>query len=150
MRSRTVLVSLLALGVVLVGCRMMTVPGGEVTPNGTVMFSAEGSAPIVKADDAMALVEARTAAAAIAKANLLEKIKGAVITAHVQVKDLTFASEAAMVNVEGQLARVNIEYLPTERTGPMAMIVTARATLELNADMLREERHHGHGAGMMR
>lgn len=131
MKSKAILASLLVLGVVMIGCQRMMVPGAEVTKSGNIMFKAEACSPIMKADDPMAMVEAQTAAAAMAKANLLEKIKGAYITSKVAVKDLSFASEGAMVDVDGMLARINIEYKPLERTGPMAMIVTAVASLEM-------------------
>ena len=133
MKSKAILVSLLVLSVVAIGCKSQMVPGAEVK-GGCVKFMAEASSPILKADDAMAIVEAQTAAMAMAKANLLEKIKGAYITSHVQVKDLAFASEGAMVSTDGMLARISVECKPIERTGPMAMIVTAVASLNLTME----------------
>ena len=138
MKSRAILVSLLVLSVVFVGCNSTMVPGAEITKGGTILFKAEATAPVMKADDAMALVEARTAAAAMAKANLLEKIKGAYITSHVQVKDLAFAAESAVINADGMLARISVEYLPVDRTGPMAMVVTAVASLELSKEQYQK------------
>jgi len=122
------------LSVFLVGCGMTQVPGAVCTENGTYLFSAEGSSPVLKPDDPMALLEARVAAATIAKANLLEKIKGAAVDSMVRAEDLAFAKQVANVNATGLLSRVTITYHPTDRTGRDAMIVTAVATLELSKD----------------
>ena len=107
MRSKAIVGSLLALTLMVSGCMTMVVPGAEVA-GGNVVFTAVGSAALVKADDPMALVEARTAAAAIARAELLAKIKGTAIESTVQVKDLTFASQEAELQVDGMLARTEI------------------------------------------
>ncbi len=131
MRSKAIVGSLLALTLMVSGCMTMVVPGAEVA-GGNVVFTAVGSAALVKADDPMALVEARTAAAAIARAELLAKIKGTAIESTVQVKDLTFASQEAELQVDGMLARTEVNYAPMERTGQMAMIVTAEARLTLS------------------
>ena len=50
------------------------------------------------------------------------------------MKDLAFASEGAMVSTDGMLARISVECKPIERTGPMAMIVTAVASLNLTME----------------
>jgi hypothetical protein len=138
MRSKAILGSLLALTVLFVGCSTMTVPGAEVTDNGNLLFSAEASAPVMKADDAMAMLEAQTAAATMAKANLLEKIKGAFVAGKVEVKDLTFAAQGAATRVDGVLSRVNVTIMPMERTGQMAMVVTAVASLELTCEQFMD------------
>lgn len=143
MRSKVIVGSLLALTVLFTGCMTMVVPGAQVA-HGTVVFTAEGSVPLIKADDPMALVEARTAAAAMARAELLAKIKGAVVVGHVQVKDLTFASQEAAVQVDGVLARAEITYPPMERTGPMAMVVTAEARLEMTCAEYAHLREYVH------
>ena len=132
--SKWILACLLAVSVLLVGCGITPVPGAEITEEGCLLFSAEGASPVLKADDAMALLEARVAAAAMAKANLLEKIKGAYIAAEVETEDLAFASQAAGVSVEGILARATLAYEPADRTGRAAHIVTAVASLELTEE----------------
>jgi len=137
MRTKAI-ACLMVLSVVLVGCSAVHVPGAVTTERGTLLFSAEGSSPIMKADDPLALLEARTAAAAIAKANLLEKIKGAYVASNVEVRDLTFAAESAGVSTEGLLSRVVVTYAPLERTGQMAMVVTAVASLELTCDQFMD------------
>jgi hypothetical protein len=138
MKMKAMLASLVVLSVVLVGCSSMHVPGAEMTPRGTLLFSAEGYSPILKADDAMALLEARAAAATIAKANLVEKIKGAYVASNVEVRDLAFAAESAAVNTEGLLSRAEVTYMPLDRTGQMAMVVTAVASLELTCEQFMD------------
>lgn len=138
MRTKAILGSLLVLSVLFVGCSTMNVPGAQVTESGTLVFSAEGSSPIMKANDAMALLEARTAAAVIAKANLVEKIKGAYVAGSVEVRDLAFAAQSAGASTEGLLARAVVTYMPLERTGQMAMVVTAVASLELTVEQFMD------------
>jgi hypothetical protein len=133
MMSRIALVGLLVFGVAMAGCAQMMVSGADVK-GGTVTFKAQATTSIQKEDDPMAMVEAQTAAAAMAKANLLEKIKGAEIMSHTQVKDLAFAAQETMVRAEGTLARVDVTYLPMERTGPNARTVTAVATLTMTTE----------------
>lgn len=121
----------MALTVLFAGCMSHVVPGAQVA-GGNVVFSAEASAPLMKTGDPMALVEARTAAAAMARAELLAKVKGAVVEGKVQVKDLTFETQQTAVHVDGMISRVEIEYPPMERKGPMAQVVTAVAHLEMS------------------
>jgi hypothetical protein len=142
MRSKVIVGSLLALTALFAGC-MGVVPGAQVE-RGTVAFTAEASVPLMKADDAMALVEARTAAAAMARAELLAKIKGAVVEGAVQVKDLAFATQQTNVHVDGMISRVQIEYPPMERTGPMAQVVTAVARLEMTCEEYKNLHEYVH------
>ena len=55
-----------------------------------------------------------------------------------QVKDLAFAAELAVVNADGMLARITVVYDPVDRTGPMAMVVTATASLELSKEQYQK------------
>lgn len=143
MRSKVIVGSLLALVVLLTGCIAPVVPGAQVKA-GTVVFTAEGSVPLMKTGDPMALVEARTAAAALARAELLTKIKGALVIGNVQVKDLTFASQEAVTRVDGMLSRAEITYPPAPHTGPMAQIVTAKARLAMTCGEYRRLREYVH------
>jgi hypothetical protein len=102
-----------------------------------VVFRAEGWAAVAKEDDALALLEARVAAAAIAEANLLKKVKGAKVAGEVAVEDLMFTSQEVVTRTEGYLARVNIEYAEPEESDGGPTIVTAIATLEIPRCRLR-------------
>lgn len=139
MRTKAMLAGLLVLGFVVIGCGTPMVPGATVTEDGTYLFSAEGTSPVLKADDAMSLLEAKVAAATIAKANLIEKIKGAAIDSMVRTEDLAFARQAASTNAAGLLARATVTYLPSDRTGREAMLVTAVASLELTPEQYRKD-----------
>jgi len=123
------------LALVCIGCVQMAVPGATITDEGCVMFSATGEAVAAKEDDALAMAEARVAACVIAKANLLEKIKGSMITSSASVGDLMFRSQEAELEVRGFLARatVSVEDEPATRLGT-SPIVTAKATLVLSEE----------------
>ena len=123
------------LALVCIGCVQMAVPGATITDDGCVMFSADGEAVAAKADDALAMAEAKVAAGVVAKANLLEKIKGALITSSASVGDLMFRSQEAELEVQGYLARATVTYKAEEATRlAPSLIVKATATLVLSPE----------------
>lgn len=109
------------------------VTGADMTEDGIAVFSAKGEAPVVETEDPVVLAKARLAAATIAKANLLEKVKGAVVTGNVTVGDLMFQNQAASTMVRGYLARASVVIEETPR-GVAPDIVIATATLNLSPD----------------
>ena len=123
------------LALVCIGCVQMSVPGATITDDGCVMFSAEGQAVASKEDDALAMAEARVAAAVVAKANLLEAVKGAMLTSSASVGDLMFRSQEAELEVQGFLSRSTVTYAapPATRLGT-SPVVTAVATLVLSPE----------------
>lgn len=135
MRMKTI-VAIATLAALLTGCHLRAAPGGLETERGTVRFEAEGSSVIAKPDDPLSVLEARLAAATIAKANLLEKVQGARVASEVSVDDLMFREHEAVVAVEGVLPRVEVSYLePAEE--PAGAVVTAVASVELTRRELR-------------
>ncbi|MHC5034198.1 MAG: hypothetical protein ACYTFZ_04100 [Planctomycetota bacterium] len=135
-KARLVIAGLLA--VVLTGC-VTVVPGAEITERGTIVFWAQGQSIVAKEDDPFSRLEAEMAAAAVAKANLLAKVKGELITGNVQVGDLMLKSQEVAVMVEGFLGRANIEIVDAGLTRmPKPVVVTAIAALEMApADLAR-------------
>ena len=123
------------LALVCIGCMTMAVPGATVTDDGCIMFSADGEAVAAKEEDELSKAEARLAATVIAKANLLEKIKGAMVTKSESVGDLMFRSQEAELKVMGFLSRatVTIAGEPTTRLGATS-VVKATASLTLSPD----------------
>jgi len=136
MKAKAALVVVGVMALVLVGCMSPVIPGAT-SEGGVVTFSAEGTSVLAKADDAMALEEAKVAAATIAKANLLGRIKGELLTNKVNVEGLMLASEAASIRTQGWLSRATIEYVKAEKV-VSPMTVTAIATLKVNACELRQ------------
>lgn len=123
------------LALVCIGCVTMAVPGATITEDGAVMFSATGEAVAAKEDDALAAAEARLAAAVVAKANLLEKIKGAMITSSASVGDLMFRDQEAQLKVMGWLSRATVEYeTPAPTKLGTSPIVKATASLTLSQE----------------
>lgn len=118
---------------------VVIVPGATATDAGTLIFSAEGQS-IAAASDQVSLAKARVAAATVAKANLLETIKGALVSSSVNVGDLMFKSQEASTTVQGWLARTSVvvEDIVVEASrlpapAPGDQIVTAVASLEISA-----------------
>jgi len=136
MKVKALLVGLLVLSVVMLGCRSVSVPGADSATRQLVTFQATGSSVIAKPDDPLALVEAREAAALLAKASLLAKVKGEYMTQTVRVGDLMFSSQEAAASVEGILARAKVSFRAPEARVPEPRMVTAVATLELTRDEL--------------
>lgn len=110
--------------------------GARVTERGTVLFCAEGSSIVAKADSPVDLLEARCAAATMAKANLLALIKGEEVEGHMTAGDLMFENQEAVVRVEGFLARAIITFPETSATEGRGL-VTACAAVELSRRQLR-------------
>ncbi len=125
-------VFLLALG----GCAGPAVPGADVVTWQNVEFSARGTSVMAKEDDPVSLLEARVAAAIMAKANLLALVKGEFITGGVAVADLMFEGQEAEARVEGFLSRATVTY---EEPGlPEPNTVTAIATLTVSRRELKK------------
>lgn len=138
MKARSALAFVGLLAVLLAGCALPTVPGATVE-DGKYVFSAQASSVCDKEGDALAKEEAAVAAAVMAKANLLEKIKGIVLSQNVAVSDLMFKSQEAATMVEGFLARATVELVPQQESRlPQPPVVTAKATLTLSSDQLRK------------
>jgi len=128
------LVGIMAIG--LVGCATRLVPGAEWTEDGTILFMAEGVS-VASDGTPLAAAKARVASAVNAKANLLEKIKGAIVQGDVTVADLMFKSQNASTEVSGWLARASIDYeVPEGKRSekPKATLIKAIASLELEPE----------------
>lgn len=122
------------LGLSLFGCAAPRVPGATFTSEGTILFSETGSSVIARKDDPLALLEAQLAAATIAEANLLRKLKGADLAGEVTASDLMFTGQHVVSRVEGRLSRVEIHFdKPRGEDG----IVTATAMLEVRPRELK-------------
>ena len=129
----TVMAALFCALALAVGCQTAPVVPGAETVGSKVVFSATGSS-VAASENGLDIEKARVAAAVIAKANLLELIKGAHISSSVSVDDLEFASQEAATMVEGLLARARISYATTEEVPEYekpALTITATASLAL-------------------
>lgn len=118
-----------------VGCAAPSpgvIPGAEMK-DGAVVFSAEAKSVVAKEGDPLSVVEAEVAAVTMAKANLLEKIKGARIGGAVTVGDLMFESHEARLEMMGFLSRAEVEVMQrAESRLGMPPFVSAKATLRLS------------------
>jgi hypothetical protein len=127
--------ALLAVGItvlVAVGCAAPKPVPGAAVQNGVAVFAATGSSVVTKDGDALAMLEAQVAAELMAKAALLAKIKGEMVTQEVSVGDLMLESQAAQSEVNGFLARAEVEILkPVPSKLGVPPVVTAEATLTL-------------------
>jgi hypothetical protein len=130
MRTALALVVACLIGTALAGCQTAAVPGAEVTPDGTVIFAGQGSSVIVKPDDPLAVLEARAAAKTMALADLVAKVKGAMVHDSVEVGDMVFTGQTAAMHAEGMVARAAV-YYEAEEGEHDARIVRALAVLEL-------------------
>ena len=115
------------------------IPGSVLTDNGTLLFTAEGQSVAKAVDGAEGQTKARMAAETIAKANLLELIKGGMISSSVSVGDMMFESQTVTSTVSGWLggAVVDTEVTAEEKSNlpdakPIDEIVTATATMEIS------------------
>jgi len=128
--------------VVLAGCQQMQrigyIPGATVGADGMVVFSAEGKSVVTNPDDPLSEVKAEVAAATLAKANLLEVIKGAPITSETNVSDLLYKNSEAELRVEGWLSRAVVTFEPREGRIAPSPIVCATATLTLDKKALMD------------
>lgn len=118
-----------------------SIPGSTLTQTGTLLFAAEGQSVAVAEDGALGIAKARLAAETIAKANLLEVLKGALISSSVTIGDMMFQSQIVSTTVNGWLGGVTLETntsaneqsrLPN--ADPVDQMITAKATLELSAE----------------
>ncbi len=115
------------------------IPGSTLTQDGTLLFTAEGQSVARAEDGAMGLTKARIAAEAIAKANLLEVIKGGLISSTVTVGDMMFQSQTVSTKVNGWLGGALLKTATTSEkesnlpdAEPVDQIVTAQASLEVS------------------
>ncbi len=120
------------------------IPGSKLTQDGTLLFTAKGQSVAKPEDGVMGLTKARIAAETIAKANLLEVLKGGQITSSVTVGDMVFQSQQATSTVNGWLGGAVVETETTsvrESNLPDAeavdRVVTAKASLEISAAALK-------------
>ncbi len=86
-----------------------SVPGSVLTQNGTLLFAAQGQSVAMAEDGALGVAKARVAAETIAKVNLLEILKGALISSSVRVGDMEFESQTVTATVSGWLGGVVLE-----------------------------------------
>ncbi|MDA0991795.1 MAG: hypothetical protein O3A51_13725 [Verrucomicrobia bacterium] len=132
MKALLTRLALCGLAATFVGCVAQQIPaGGHYTNTGAVRFEAEGTSLSNNGDDPLEMAKARLAASVIAKANLLEKLKGAYVQGRVTVSDLMYSSQEAASFVEGWLARTTVEFdEPSRSTKPT--VVTAKAYVDIN------------------
>jgi hypothetical protein len=138
--KKSLLYTAIMSGLLFTGCATVREPVEVAVEPATITFSAEGSS-VASPADPLSLAKAELAASTIAKANLLEKLKGSVLANDVKVQDLMFVSQKATLSVYGWVNRVNIEIVedevvPTNLPKKVADsdVVTAVATLELTMD----------------
>jgi len=132
----SMIAALLGVLVFAVGCQTAPVVPGARTVDSKIVFCATGTSVAASTSD-LDIEKARVAAAVIAKANLLELIKGAQVSASASVEGLEFQGQEAATMVEGLLARAVISYLPTPEVPEYEepkLTVTAKATLALSPE----------------
>jgi hypothetical protein len=117
----------------------MAIPGSTLTQDGTLMFTAEGQSVAEATDGAIGIAKARVAAETIAKANLLEIIKGGLISSSVSVGDMMFQSQTVSTTVNGWIGGVVLDTATTANeqsrlpgAEPVDQIVTSTASLEIS------------------
>lgn len=115
------------------------IPGSTLTADGTLLFEANGQSVAEAEDGAAGLAKARMAAETIAKANLLEIIKGGLISSSISVGDMMFQSQQVSSEVSGWLGGVVLNTESTKEkeshlpdAEPVDQIVTATASLEIS------------------
>ncbi len=131
------------------GCQT-EIPGATITDDGKIVFSATGQS-VAETESLINVIKAEMAASTVAKANLLEAVKGALVSSSVKVDDLMFTSQTAENVVNGWLARAvvtinEVEEVVVEETKlpkepvvePSEKIITATATLTLSKEDLKE------------
>lgn len=130
------------------GCATVQEPV-ETTPEApaptSVTFTSEGVS-VADPSDALSVAKAEITAATIAKANLLEKLKGSVLSNNVKVSDLMFVSQEAELSVYGWLNNVTVEIVEEEPPAPTnlpvespeSVVVTATATVEVSMEDLED------------
>ncbi len=98
--------------ILMTGCQLI-VPGAEVTEDGAIIFSASGQSVATQLDP-LSVAKAELAAETVAKANLLEAVKGALVSSNVKVEGLVLTSQSAEKAVQGWLARAVVEIVAEE------------------------------------
>ena len=123
---------------------VIAVPGAEVI-NGSVVFEGIGMSAVTDLESPLGMVKAKAAAAAIARANLLEVVKGAEISSGITVKEMAYESSSVESKVHGWLSRAKISYIEEEEEGretrlgeKEAKVVKAKATLTLERGDLKQ------------
>ena len=118
-----------------------SIPGSTLTQTGTLLFTAEGQSVAVAEDGALGVAKARLTAETIAKANLLEILKGALVSSSVTVSDMMFQSQLVSTTVSGWLGGVILttsssanEQSRLPNAEPVDQIITSTATLELSEE----------------
>lgn len=127
------------------GCATVEEPVEVAEPAPTtVTFTAEGSS-VADPTDALSIAKAEVAAATVAKTNLLEKLKGSVLSSNAKVADLMFVSQLAESSVYGWLNKASIEIVeqeavPTKLPAEMAeeVVITAIASVEIPIEDLED------------
>ncbi len=121
------------------------IPGSTLTEDGTLLFTATGQSVAIAEDGAEGLAKARIAAETIAKANLLEILKGGLITSSVTVGDIMFESQSVSTKVSGWLGGAVLESETSSEeesnlpdADPVDHIVTAKASLEISLSAWEE------------
>jgi hypothetical protein len=114
--------------------QMQFIPGAVVSEDGAITFSASGKAAIADVDDPLARIKAEAAAAATAKSNLLELIKGAKISTNTVIADLMYESSKTEMEVMGWLSRAKVTITETSGRLVPGAIVEAIATLTLDQE----------------
>ena len=124
------------------GCQSADVATTEpvVIEPEVMVFSATGQS-VATTDDAMSMAKAELAATTVAKANLLAKIKGELISGSAEVSDLMFVSQAAKTTVNGWMSNAQIKIVKAQKEltnlpeeEPVTQIVTAVASLEVSQE----------------
>ena len=92
------------------GCASYQVPGAEKGEHGSYLFTSSGTALVEAPGDLRELTKAKMAAEAIARANLMKKIKGVHLTETVSVEDLVFSKQMARLETAGWLSRAEITF----------------------------------------
>lgn len=118
--------------------------GATKTDDGLFMFSATGQS-VANMSDPMSIVKAEVAAATTAKANLLEELKGALVSGSTKVSNLTLDSQTATTAVSGWISRIETVTSSTEpkmsnlpQQLPESQIITATAMLKLTKKEIKD------------
>jgi hypothetical protein len=92
---------------------------------------------VAKPGDPLAVEEAKLAAATMARADLLQKIKGGFAASEVHVDGLMLEAQESVAKTHGFLSRADVHF-PEHPEAPESEVVTAVAILRLTRQELRE------------
>ena len=112
------------------------IPGADVSDDGAITFMASGKSAVGDIGDPLARIKAEAAAAATAKSNLLELIKGAKISSNTTIADLVYGSSTTESEVIGWLSRAKVTITETPGRLASGAVVEAIATLTLDKDTI--------------